>query len=416
MKKVNPSSTDIVTLWDLPEDKVYLDLEAQTKEELFNLALQKSGTWNNLGRSLNLPINKHGNCKILESSRYKKMSLKILKLLLTYLEKWGIYLRRKIKKSVILLAPKRGSSRFKANCLFKPKLPFNFSTESGAIVVSALFHDGGINSRLNPHYSNPYDVFLRKKIYNAFKDVFGEFDFKLSDPYHNPQLYFPTIIGIILTHGLGIPHGRKVTNNPKVPDFIFRAPESVRSNYLQQAFDDEGSLDKKSRYITLKLASISKGPPSLLTGLKKLLDSLGIESRDLRFSEKYIDTKGISATKWTLAIHHQNNLLKFLDLIGFGSPQKSRNLKEIVYTIKVPHYSIKEKRGVLLEACKRTEERQGFITSAELAKELNRSQALAKLDIRKLRKEGEIKSIKKKIGNGSAHYTLVNQWLEKPHT
>lgn len=396
-----------VELYDLPEDIVYVALSDQTKQKLFENALKFSGSWKKLGEHLGIPINKRGACKILESSRRKKIKLKVLKLLIDYLEQHGVYLKEEIKNSIVSLSPKRGSSRKEANCLFEPKLPFDFSGESGAIVISALLHDGGINSRLHPHYSNPLDINLRKKVHNAFVDVFGTFDFLRANPNKNWQLYFPKITGIILVYGLRMQYGRKVTNNPGVPGFIFDAPEKVRAAFLRQAFDDEACVYVKGRCISLKLASASEGPPQLLLDLQKMLKSLGVKSHDVNFCERYVDKKGISATKWVIRIQHQDNLIRFLDIVGFDCKHKKVKLKKIVSSLKQSHFALAEKPQILLQTCKDVQIRRGYITSAELGHALNRSQVLAKVEIRKLRKEGKLRLLNERAGRIGASYVLV---------
>ncbi|MEW6035472.1 MAG: hypothetical protein AB1529_02570 [Candidatus Micrarchaeota archaeon] len=400
-------SKSVIGLGDLPGEKVYVQLNDQTKKWLFDTALKLSGGYSRLAKAVGLPLNRRGKCKILESSRKKKIQLNVLNLLVRYLETKGIDSRKEIESSITLLAVKRGSSRKGANCLYRPKIPFDFSTESGATVISALLHDGGIDSRLHPHYCNPLDKNLRIKVSEAFRKVFGEFDFLRAEPEKNGQLYFPKIVGVVLVYGLGMMCGRKVTNNPGVPDFIFIASEKVRSAFLRQAFDDEAYVHRKYRYISLKLASASNGPSRLLLDLQKILAGLGIKSYGPRFCETYADTNGIVATKWAVEIHHHENLLKFLNLVGFESVDKQARLKEIVAALKQPHFALKEKPGILLEACRKVQGTNNFITSRELALKLNRSQALAKKEIRRLRRDGKLALVGRKRGNGAARYVMV---------
>lgn len=400
----------IVKLWDLPSDKTYMGLNKKVKQKLFAIALKYAGSWANLAKVLNLSINRYGRCKILESSYYKKISLRMLKLLLHYTKQNGSDLTEEVEGGVLVLASPRGSSRKGANCLFNPKLPFNFNTESGAIVISALLHDGGIDSKLHPHYCNPLDVPARKKVYLAFKNVFGDFDFLRSEPEKNSQLYFPHIVGVILIYGLGLQYGRKVTNNPGIPGFLFNSSEKIRAAFLRQAFDDEAYVHNTKRYISLKLAVAGEKPPKLLVDLQRLLSSFDVKSHGPRFCEKYVDKKGILATKWAIELHHQDNLVKFLNKVDFESPYKHSRLKRIVETLKQKHFAIKEKPQLLLDACRKVQSNLGYVTSANLATALDRSQVLAKVEIRKLRAEGKLSIIKPRIGSSAARYMLVETW------
>ena len=174
-----------------------------------------------------------------------------------------------------------------------------------------------------------------------------------------------------------------------------------------QAFDDEAHVHHKQRCISLKLASANEQPPKLLADLQALLLSLDIKSYGPHFCERYVDGKGISATKWAIQILHQDNLTKFLDKIGFDSASKNTRLTEIVASLKQPHFAVKEKPAILLAACKKIQAKSGHITSAGLAAELNRSKVLAKKALKKMRINGTVKLIKEKIGNSAAEYALV---------
>ncbi|VVB73334.1 Uncharacterised protein [uncultured archaeon] len=400
-----------VDLWSLPEDKIYVVLEYDVKCKLFASALKYSRRWSEFAISLGLPLNKWKASKTLESSRTKKISLRVLKLLLEYLERNGECIDRKlIERSVRALTSKRGSSHPGANCLFNPNLPFNFDTEAGAVVISALLHDGGINNRYHPHYSN-LNVVLKRKVYNAFKEVFGGFDFKRADPEKCVQIYFPKSVGYILIHGFGMEKGRKVVNNPGIPRFVFNSSKEVRSAFLRQAFDDEAYVSKigsSNRVISLKLASASPNPPKLLLDLQQLLLTFSIFSYGPRLSERYTSKDGVNATKWTIDILHQDNLIRFRNEIGFESTQKQERLERLVSSLKQEHFAKANKPAILIRACSRIQEEKGYITSASLGAVLNRSQALAKIEIRHLRRSGVLTASKERNGNKAAEYVITN--------
>lgn len=399
--------TGIVSLWSLPEDKVYLDLESNFKEKIFNLAKEHAGSWYNLGKQLNLPINKYGNCKILESARSKRFSLLLLSKIIDYLNlnSEGID-KTVVEREITVLSSRRGGSNKKTNSIYNPKLPFNFNTVEGATVISAIFHDGGINSNKLPHYSNPDNVELRQRVFEAFKNVFGDFTSRKSRPLENQQLYFPKIVGIVLTHGLGIPFGRRTINNPSVPDFIFKSSDEVKSAFVRQAFDDESHVHRAQRNISLKLSSGLRKPSNLIMNNKSLLENLGIEASGPHYVDYYDTKDGVRAYRWLILISHQDNLKKFYDKVGFCSTYKQKRLQEIVQSIKCNHYSIKRTNEVYQSACRNIQRRYDFITSRELSIELGRSQELAKKVIQKL-VSNKILLVKEcRHGNRGAKYLL----------
>jgi len=400
----------IVDFWSLPEDKVYLDLEKEFKEKIFNSAKEYAGTWDNLGKELNVRINKYNRCKIIESARCKRFSLSLLNKIIDYLSSNGVSIDKSyIERKVNVISSKRGGSNKLANSIFNPKLPFNFNTIDGSTVISAIFHDGGINSRRLPHYSNPENLELRQKVYKAFTNVFGEFVSKKSNPIENQQLYFPKIVGIVLTYGLGIPCGRRVINNPSIPEFIFNSSDDIKSAFIQQAFDDESHVHRTERNISLKLSSGSKNPSNLIIGIKNLLENLGIEASGPHYIDYYETKKGVRAYRWYILITHQDNLKRFYERVGFYSGYKQIRLKEIVQTLKCPHYSAKNCRETYLNACAKLQKRYEFITSRELAIELGRSQELAKKIIQKL-VNNKILLVKEcRHGNRGAKYILSDK-------
>jgi len=397
----------IVSLWSLPEDKVYLDLEREFKEKIFNLAKEHAGSWYNLGKQLDLPVNKYDDCKILESARCKRFSLSMLCKIIKYLNSNGETINKDlVEKKIIVLSSKRGGSNKLANSIFNPKIPFNFNTVDGATVISAIFHDGGINRRRQPHYSNPENLELRQKVYEAFTNVFGNFASKKSNPIKNQQLYFPKIVGTIITYGLGIPCGRRVINNPSIPRFIFHSSDNVKSAFVRQAFDDESHVHRTQRNISLKLSSGSKNPSNIIIDDKNLLESLGIDVSGPHYIDCYKCKDGTSAFRWYILISHQDNLKSFYDKIGFHSTYKQKRLQEIVKTVTRYQYSTRKSNAIYLSACSSLQRKYGFITSRELAIEIGRSQILAKKVIQRL-VINKILLIKEcRHGNRGAKYIL----------
>jgi hypothetical protein len=397
----------IVSLWSLPGDKVYLELKSDFKERIFNLTKEHAGSWHNLGKQLNLPINKYGNCKLLESARNKRFSLALLSKLIDYLDLNGEEIdKAAVEKEIIALSSRRGGSNSKTNSIYNPKLPFNFNTVDGATVISSVFHDGGINSNKLPHYSNPDNLELRQRVYEAFKNVFGDFTSRKSNPSENQQLYFPKIVGIVLIYGLGIPFGRRTINNPSIPNFLFNAQDTVRASFIRQAFDDESHVHKTQRNISLKLSSGTKNPSNLMVNDKAILEGLGIEAGGPHYIDCYDTKDGNRNYRWSILISHQDNLKRFYEIVGFQSTYKQKRLQEIVNTLKRYSYPTRRASKIYQCACRNLQKRYGFITSRELSMELGRSQELSKKVIQKLVRTNILSVKECRHGNRGAKYIL----------
>lgn len=417
-----------IHLWDLPEDLVYLDLEKNLKDKLFSSAKKYTGTWVNLGKALGLKISDRGKCKALECVKEgKKFKLKLLKKLVDFLSKYQDVDKNKIERNVLVLATKcRGKSKNKlANCIINPKLPFEFNNIDTATIISALLCDGGIDSRFHPHYRNE-EVILRKRIYEAFVDVFGKFDGQCNDFLKKEQIYFPKVVGIILVKVLGLGYGRKTDYNPSIPLFIMDSSKNIKATFLQQAFDDEGSVHFNNRSIEFKLANflpkninlkeIEKSnlkynlnfAPNLIKDLIFLLCKFNIKTTKLRCCEVYQTKAGRFGTKWRFEITKRRNLIEFHNKINFFLPRKKEKLKEI---IKLPYhesYPRNKSEKIIYYKCIELQKKQGYITSRSLANEVKRTQYRTKQVICSLVKKGLLIVESHRQGKKGARYITSN--------
>ncbi len=282
-----------INIWDLPEDLVYVGLNPDFKRKIF-VSAKKSRNWKELSKTLNITYtNLHG---ILYEN--KKIKLKILKSLLELIE----INKNEIEKNITLISIRKNCGGKFANAIINPKLPFNFNTVNGARVIASLFFDGGIDSDIYPHYRNE-NIELRRKVYESYANLFGEFKAKFTNYKDREQIYLPKIIGIIFTKCLGLTPGRKTITNPKVPSFIMDGPKELKSVFLQQAFDDEGHFHKAQRVIEFKLANglfidkakhqsvvennVEEYAPNLIKGVKQLIESFGIKPTPLNCLNVY---------------------------------------------------------------------------------------------------------------------------------
>lgn len=419
----------LIHLWELPQS-IYIDLRPSFKQFLLSRCKEIAKTWVYLGKECGLKISKNGKCKPLESIiSGKKFRLEVLHSLVNYLSKNDVEISlEEIEKNVKLLASKtRGwNSSELSNCIINPTLPFYFNTTSGPIVLSALLHDGGINSNLSPHYSNK-NVELRRKVYKAFLNVFGEITGDNCNPESNQQIYFPKVIGMILTHCLGMKSGRKTYNNPGVPNFIFNSKKEIISAFLQQTFDDEGWIHRT--HVGIKLAVEIKNPskeiisnlkkfhpidyaPKLLVDNMKMLFKLGIETKGPYCREIYFTKNGRCCSKWEILIWGRENLIKFRDMVGFSSLRHRTKLEKILDSLPSV-YSSDKVEFILLDACKKLQQKYGYITSRKLAEEIQRSQVRAKKAIQALLKKNIVEVKVKKCGPRAAQYMFNKDAFEE---
>ncbi len=95
--------------------------------------------------------------------------------------------------------------------------------------------------------------------------------------------------------------------------------------------------------------------------------------------------------------------------INFISDYKRDDLKKGIESIKFDYYPKNESENIIYNACLNLQKKEGKITSRTLAKEINRSQELAKKAIQKFVKEGLLKVSKGRYGIKGAEYTIPQE-------
>ncbi|KKQ79271.1 MAG: hypothetical protein UT01_C0044G0002 [Candidatus Daviesbacteria bacterium GW2011_GWA1_38_7] len=328
----NPFITGILHLEDLPEQEVYLRLEENYKNSFLDSAKSLcDGKWTSLGRILNLPIS-HNNVEILRCFRRTNIySLKLIKKISKFLIENGFkeYSLDKLEKKIILIKSKQGSPKG----ILNPKFPINFNSKEGAIIISCLFHDGGITVRdLEPFYTNNSRV-LKERFHKAVNNIIGEVDF-ICKSKSNIQFTYSRIFGLILIT-IGLIPGKRQLNNPKFPTFVFNYSDELIYEFLSQSIADDGwiynpkkgfgfigfnftidltKLSEEERYNVRMTKNLNYLPNTLLgdldlfkkLGCKVAGPHFGNEIRYTKNSEEYRYTQ-----EWRMQIRGYKNF-KFL--------------------------------------------------------------------------------------------------------
>jgi hypothetical protein len=248
--------------------------------------------------------------------------------------------------------------------LKNPKLPFNFNTKSGAILIGAFLSDGSNSTRVL--YKNSKKVMI-EKIIEGTKNVFGEdvtIDFRISDE-GVPTIFLPRIVGRALSK-FGVVCGKKVRINPSLPDIISNGGIEIKTAYLRQVFDDEGEVSiytrrviltrgvevtkllPKSFILSLKIGNhgVSKIPikikeklkrkfPKLLFGESQILHKLGINNK-IRLKRIAFHKSGYVTAIWNLIISGKENLCRFKEMVGFTIQSKRDSLQQLLNSYTRP--------------------------------------------------------------------------------
>jgi len=184
------------------------------------------------------------------------------------------------QKDIYAIATCNGAFGNLTNSILYPQLPFNFNSKEGVRLISSILHDGGISKELQTHFTSVF-AHMKESFNNNVSKIFGKINNKASNT-KNECIYFPKILGIILTYGLGIPAGSRSITNPGIPRFIFNLNTKLKWEFISQAIDEDGSIERfgsKRIQIHHTIDTTYKNnspPPQLIIDTKRLLESLGV--------------------------------------------------------------------------------------------------------------------------------------------
>lgn len=331
--------TGIVNIWDLPKDKTYVDFDVETKLELYHKLLKFYSTKNNLANKLGVSLDSVRNF----FDRKHTASLIFVEKIISLLNRVDKRFTDKLIENKIRVIQTRTGKK-----IYNVKFPLNFNSEYGAVLVSAIFHDGGIEkNKLWPFYRN-YDKEKIEHLKFAFEKFLGKSELYIGK--NKTIIQFPNIFGIIFVYGLGLQSGPKVKINPDIPEFLFKARKEVRIAFLKQAFDDEGTIAIQKPSIKelrlglsvdashlskdfrrqIKENRIVKYAPRILKADQRLLESIDIRVNNPRMVYEYSTKNKEVRQYWEITISSKENILNFYQNVGFYLSRKQEILKSFL--------------------------------------------------------------------------------------
>lgn len=296
----------------------------------------------------------------------KLLQIKTILKIVAFLEKYdNTFNKKEIESHIIFIGPGVGKG------ITNPKLPFQIKNPNFVRILAASFGDGTLT---NPSYytSEKYklgvfeytneDQELRERLINSSITIFGgkKEEYVVRPSKKSISLYFPVIIRDAVLMAGGI-KGEKSIHNPGVPTWVINSrAKNLYISWLQQTFDDEGSVRFRKNYnhevfitrvvditnvfsknfnygkkvpfgqlLKKEQIAVLNNPPYLLVDESKMLKTSGIESR-LKPQEIYITKKGKLKAKWRLYITKKDNLKNFAKIIGFTNQEKKNILKAVI--------------------------------------------------------------------------------------
>ena len=269
----------------------------------------------------------------------------------------------------------------------------NFNEKEGAQIISAFLFDGGIVHDLRPFYTNNNEFLISRVIKNV-STVVGHTEFNKRTDDENIRVEFPKILGHILVDGLGMIPGSKVIRNTPIPSFILHSKLSIIRVFLQQAFDDEGSvhLGRSGRSVQLSQHNSKTEPPVRLLQLKELVEKFNIPVNGPHGPVKAHKTKkGYISYGWVIQISNLSDIYNFAKKINFGLPNKRNKLRELLDSYVLPS---RFKKGTIknkiLGVCEELNEENKDITIKNISFKLNKHESWVAEVMRDLVEEGKL--------------------------
>ncbi|MBI2173234.1 MAG: hypothetical protein HYT73_03445 [Candidatus Aenigmarchaeota archaeon] len=219
----------------------------------------------------------------------------------------------------------------------KPNFPIKDDINLG-LVLGHIIGDGWINSKLSqPAYSNSNKELLNEfsqsmnYLFNVKPRIWVQKEKKFEEKSSwlkrienldeikgkaNIVLFYPKSTGILLFFIFG-----KFINNKRknIPDIVFDLSLEFKSGLIRAIYDDESSVDIKSRHIRLY-----QDNPDILESIRKLLSNFGIKAAPIR---KYIKR---NKNRFYFGIYGYENFIKFQKHINFTSSEKRQKLSSLI--------------------------------------------------------------------------------------
>jgi len=395
---------DIVHLWDLPENEVCVKLPDEIQQEMITKALEIIKGRYNLAKTLNVrPINIYD----FEKCRFNSITLSFVKRLSNLLvaNNFDEFSLVNIESKLEFI-----KAKFTGVPIFHPKFPISFNSEEGARIISAFLFDGGISSRGYPFYTNNEEV-LVDILVGYIGTIVGQIICRKSKDENTYEVEFPRILGHILICGLGMQAGKKVLTDPTIPEFILKGDTEIKLSFLQQAFDDEGSLNngKSGKCVELnQYTSSNVKAPKRLVRLKELIESFYIPvNGPYGPTKEHIAKDGTKTYGWSIQISNQSDIRTFAENINFTLERKRKKLQELLASYKLPP---RFKNGIkyqeILKAIKNLKKENRPFTTKNISQIINKSQHYVAELTNDMVRQNLLKVTKERlpIGSGKGFY------------
>lgn len=407
----------IAHFYGLPQNEVYIELKPDFKTMILPAIKLHYRTYAKAAKTLNIPRYEF---QIFANGHSRPLSF-ILKLVQLLYPKDPTFSLKTFEQNIKSLSSKAGHK------ILDPKLPFNFNTKEGVRIIASVLHDGSLTKTFHFDYTNIKRTLITR-LKKAVKFVIGDIapnENVIPNNSINPLICirYPNIVGYIL-YTLGIKPGDKVTNDINVPEFIFKLPENLISEFLGQSIAEDGSfhfnMKNRARSMSIAYAKDIAGldeerkrkiesfesVPKIIHDITKLFETLGIEINGPYFMKENLSKRSGKLRythSWFVSIDNKENLEKLYKKVKIPLKYKQDKLREIINSYKILGNGELEK--LVLEKIA-----NGQLTSPIISDALKRDRETIREVILRLESKGKIKLKEKGSGPKPNIYRINNQY------
>ena len=375
-----------VNLEDIPDNKIYIDLEESFRKILFNKALANSNSnMLKLSSRLNLSYSYSRELKKGLKSKGKRNNIR-----LNILKK--LFLIAKIESYEISKNIKH--LRYGRNSYDIPNIfPLKFDHRLASLVAHAT-GDGHIKDKTyNFEYRNSSDELI-KKVYDLIFDIFKIKCKVYSAKDGTKQVETPSIVGYVL-YKAGAPTGNKIKSEFDVPVWIKEGDKHIISSYLGALVDDEFCIaqTKVIKFSLSKNIELKENIFNFFESINSLFIKFEIKSYRKLTNKIFVRKDGIRTIVMDLNIFSQGNFIKFKENVPITHKSKIESLNQVVssYVIK-PYEKCHYNRAKELVLNKL---KLGNFTTTQLTRESTITRHCFLMHLKKMKSEGLIKEVRR---------------------
>lgn len=367
---------------DLDQDAIYVYLNDNFREDLFQKARNNKKNWEDLIESLDLSIGHF--YTIRSGKKYNSKSFIKLSILNKILEISKISFLE-IEKNIELI--KSGPTGGNIPNIFPLNLDFRIAS-----LIGHATGDGHIKKdHFNFEYRNKSEELITK-VCNLIKSVFKIKPKIYLSKDGTKQVETYSIIGYIL-YKLGATKGDKVLTKFDVPGWILNGDLDIQKAYILALADDEFCV-AKSRNISFSLSKKINYVNNLIdfmNSIKKIFLNFNINSNSLKIKKKFIRKDGTNTIPFSFYITGQRNIKKFNENFKFTHKRKKERLNQISKYKRPPirKYPYNEFKQIVFNKLK-----NGNKSSTQISKDFEIIQGSVIRRMKQLEKNKLVKKVK----------------------